>query len=130
MKKSTLIPLIAALLLGAGTLFAETTDPELKEGSMPAYPEKARSKGLEGTVVVEALVDENGRVFAAEVVESIDKALDDVSLAAVRNWSFAPAMEDGKPTMKVVRIPINFHLIDPMKESVLQSHDRAIASKQ
>jgi len=96
---------------------------------LPAYTDEARSEGIEGTMVVEALVDENGNVFAADVVESLDENLDAITIAAVRNWTFKPATEKGDAVMKVVRIPINFNLIDPMEETVLRSHDRAIAAR-
>jgi len=127
MKTTHLSILGAVLLVGAGALTAETTDPKLLEGEMPSYTTQARSHGAEGTVVVEALVDESGRVFAAEVVESVSSELDTATLAAVENWKFQPALEDGKAVMKVVRIPVNFNLIDPLNETVLRAHDQAIA---
>lgn len=128
MKTTNLIPFLsAALLVGAGSLFGETTDPKLLDGEMPSYTTQARSHGAEGTVVVEALVDESGRVFAAEVVQSVSNELDTTTLAAIENWKFQPALEDGKAVMKVVRIPFNFHLIDPLNDTVLRAHDQAIA---
>jgi TonB family protein len=130
MKTKFLFPLIAALLLGAAPLFSESSEPRLQTGEMPAYPAEARSHGTQGTVVVEALVDEQGRVLAAEVVESANRELDEATLAAVQNWTFTPAMEDGQPTMKVVRIPIQFNLLDPLRETVLHGHDRALASRK
>lgn len=129
MKARFLFPFAAALLLACPILHAESTDPELVEGKLPAYTEDAREEGIEGTIVLEALVDENGKVFAADVVESVNPDLDSLTLAAVRNWTFKPATEDGKAIMKVVRIPIHFNLIDPMQETVLRAHDRAIASR-
>ncbi|MFO7724213.1 MAG: energy transducer TonB [Oceanipulchritudo sp.] len=126
--KLTLISVLgAALLLGAGPLLGETTDPKLLEGEMPSYTDEARQHGAEGTVVIEALVDESGRVFAAEVVESVDSELDNVTLAAIETWKFQPALEDGRKVMKVVRIPVNYNLIDPLQENVLRAHDQAIA---
>ena len=80
-------------------------------------------------MIVEALIDESGNVFAADVVQSPSEVLNAATLAAVRNWQFSPAIEDGKPAMKVVRIPINFNLVDPYGEAILQSQDRAIAAR-
>lgn len=127
--KTLLITSIVLALFGANALSADSTEPVLTNGEMPEYTEFARSHDLKGTVVLEALVDENGNVFAAEVVDSVHKELDKAALAAVADWKFNPAIEDGKAVMKVVRIPINFNLIDPVEDSLLRAHDQAIAQK-
>ncbi|MGC9450981.1 MAG: energy transducer TonB [Oceanipulchritudo sp.] len=129
MKTKKVVSLALLLAAGCGFAFGESTEPKLKQGDMPVYSEFARSHNLKGTVVVEALVDENGKVFAADVVQSVHQDLDRAALAAVDNWEFEPATESGKPVMKVVRIPINFDLIDPVKES-LRAHDTAVAAKE
>lgn len=125
MKLRNLIPVGAALLIGTVPVLGEATNPELKNGAMPAYPQDARLHGVEGVVVVEALVDESGRVLAAEVVESVDRNLDNVTLDAVNDWTFKPATEDGEPVMKVVRITVRYDLVNPVE----LAEDRAIASK-
>jgi TonB family protein len=129
MKLKHIVSLVAAFGLIACPLFGGTSDPELIEGSMPAYPEQARAAGVEGIVIVEALIDEQGNVFAADVVSSPDESLNAATLEAVAKWKFTPAMVDGKAIMKVVRIPVNFHLTDPVKESVLQSQNNAVAAR-
>jgi TonB family protein len=126
MKLQKIVSLAALVALCAAPVFAETTNPKLKEGKMPDYPTFARSHDVKGTVMVEALVDENGNVFAADVVKSVHKELDKAAIAAISDWKFEPATDNGKPVMKVVRIPVKFDLIDPIKES-LRSHDTAIA---
>ena len=127
--KNLIVASIVLALFGFNALSAGSTVPVLTDGEMPEYSEFARSHDLKGTVVLEALVDENGHVFAAEVVDSVHAELDKAALAAVADWKFNPAMEDGKAVMKVVRIPINFNLIDPVEDSLLRAHDQAIARK-
>jgi TonB family protein len=78
---------------------------------------------------VEALVDEKGRVFAADVVQSVNPELDALTVAAVSKWTFTPAMEDGKAIMKVVRIPVEFNLIDPLEKSVSEAQNGAVATR-
>jgi protein TonB len=129
MKKTLISLLAASLAVGALTLNAEITEPKLLEGEMPVYTNQARSQGIEGTIVVEALVDEHGRVFAAEVVQSLDPDLDARTLDAVRNWAFQPAMEDGEPVMQVVRIPVNFNLVDPAGDSLYRARKEALAAR-
>ncbi|MEX0324727.1 MAG: energy transducer TonB [Puniceicoccaceae bacterium] len=119
--------LFAAMCLITQFLLGETTDPQLVVGEIPEYPEIARIKNIEGTVIVEALVDEEGRVFAADVVQSVCKDLDKAALEAVSQWTFDPAKKDGKPIMKVVQIPVKFNLLDPTEESFMQSRNSALA---
>ena len=119
--------LLAATCLALHGLAADVTEPKLGVGELPEYPEAARIKNLQGTVVVEALVDENGKVFAADVVQAVHRTLDQAAVEAVSNWTFEPAMKDGKAVMKVVQIPVAFNLVDPARESLLKSQDSALA---
>jgi TonB family protein len=87
--------------------------PQLIESSgvQPVYPEEALSSGLEGLVVLEAIVDEQGRVgHDIKVLRRLGQGCDEAAVAAVRQWRFRPATRDGKP-IKVRRIfPILFRL--------------------
>jgi periplasmic protein TonB len=80
-------------------------------GVKPVYPEEALRAGLEGLVVLEAIVDERGRVgHDVKVVRRLGLGCDEAAVAAVRQWRFRPATRDGKP-IKVRRIfPILFRL--------------------
>jgi protein TonB len=80
-------------------------------GVKPVYPEEALRAGLEGLVVLEAIVDERGRVgHDIKVVRRLGHGFDEAAVAAVRQWRFRPATRDGKP-LKVRRIfPIFFRL--------------------
>lgn len=110
----TLKTLILSAALFAASLNATTqSDPVFASGERPDYPEIARIANVEGTVVVEALVDEKGRVFAVDVVDSVHPALDAATVEAVSKWTFKPALKDGTPVMRVVRIPVDFKLVDP-----------------
>ncbi|HEY6321948.1 MAG TPA: TonB family protein [Thermoanaerobaculia bacterium] len=80
-------------------------------GVKPVYPEEALRAGLEGLVVLEAIVDERGKVGdEIKVVRGLGHGFDEAAVAAVRQWRFRPATRDGKP-IKVRRIfPIVFRL--------------------
>lgn len=114
MKTKSILSLALSLIIGAGAaLQAATTAPTIKKGEMPEYPVYARSHNIQGVVIIEALIDEQGRIFAAEVVQSVHKSVDQAALAAVQDWSFQPATENGQAVMKVVHIPIRFSLVTP-----------------
>jgi protein TonB len=70
--------------------------PEAVDRVPPAYPDMAREAGVDGTVMVQALVGKDGKVRDVRVVKSIPM-LDDAAKAAVRQWVFEPALSDDKP---------------------------------
>lgn len=75
----------------------------------PMYPTDAFIKNIEGTVLVEAIVDIDGRVVNPRIVRSIP-ILDAAALACVRQWVFAPARHHGVRVATVIRAPIQFHI--------------------
>jgi protein TonB len=80
----------------------------------PEYPPSVRRAGGEGTVYVQVLVLETGRVGDARIQTSSGfPKLDEAVIAeAKRNWRFVPASEDGKPKQDWVTVPIVFKLTD------------------
>jgi protein TonB len=73
----------------------------------PAYPSDAFERNVEGTVVLEVLVDSHGRVLEARVLSSIP-ALDAAALEIVRQWLFSPAVKNGIAVTTIVRAPVTF----------------------
>ena len=73
------------------------TPPRRTAGVLPAYPEAARERGLEGAPVVEVWVSETGDVMDVAIVESAGATLDGALLEAVAGWKFAPASLRGVP---------------------------------
>ena len=64
----------------------------------PAYPSRARSRGIEGYVLLSFLVDETGRVQEPKVVESQPRGVfDRVALDAVRKFKYRPRVVNGRP---------------------------------
>lgn len=81
----------------------------------PHYPEFARVAGIEGTVVLRARVDPDGRVGSIEVVHSVP-GLDQAARAAVSLWSFHPTTRDGVPVEDWVEVPVSFSLREAYRE--------------
>ena len=54
------------------------------------------------------IIDEEGNVEEARVVESIHAVYDALLLSAARTWKYQPAKLDGKPTryMKVIEVSL------------------------
>jgi TonB family protein len=75
----------------------------------PAYPPIAQSARVQGVVICEVLIDQNGQVADAHVLRSIP-LLDDAALDAVRQWRFVPTLLNGVPTPVVMTVTVNFSL--------------------
>ncbi len=75
----------------------------------PVYPDLARQAGLEGTVVVHALVGIDGRVRRVRVMTP-HPVLEEAAREAVRAWIFAPAKTAGRPVEVWVAVPVRFTL--------------------
>jgi serine/threonine-protein kinase len=69
----------------------QVTPPKRISGAVPAYPEAARERGMEGSPVVEVWVSETGDVIDVAIVESAGAILDGALLEAVTTWRFEPA---------------------------------------
>jgi len=76
----------------------------------PVYPEEARKDRIQGKVVLEVVIDTKGNVTKAEAVESPDPLLSEAALAAVRQWTYAPATLEGKPVKVYLQVTVNFKL--------------------
>ena len=62
----------------------------------PVYPARAQERGIEGYVVVEFTIAEDGTVKDAIVLESQpSKIFDRAALRAIRKWKYKPKVEDG-----------------------------------
>lgn len=77
--------------------------------TQPIYPQQAFVEKVQGTVLVEFVVDVDGRVVRARVVRSVPR-LDAAALETVRQWSFAPAVKGGRPVATVAQAPITFRI--------------------
>jgi len=77
----------------------------------PKYPKLARRRGYQGTVVLEVLVDRDGRVGDLRVSKSSEyKILDRAAMASVKGWAFVPGMRGDQKVEMWVRVPIRFQL--------------------
>jgi len=80
---------------------------------VPTYPDMARTAGIEGQAVVEALVDTNGTVADARILKpSGNASLDQAAVDAALRSTFSPAKQRDKAVRVWVSIPFRFTLND------------------
>lgn len=77
----------------------------------PIYPIQAKMRRVEGMVVLEFVVDKEGRARDIEVSRSEpDDIFVDSAKKAVRNWRFKPGIKDGEPVEVRVQQKLTFNL--------------------
>lgn len=81
--------------------------PTLKKQTKPKYPGAAMKDKLEGTVVVELLIDENGCVAATKLVQSVP-IFDKAAIECVVKWRFTPARHGGAAVATIAQSPVHF----------------------
>ncbi len=75
------------------------------------YPEIARKAGVEGTVLVQALIGRDGRVEQVKVVKGIGAGCDEEAVRVIQNHlEFEPAKQRGKAVRFWFSIPVRFQL--------------------
>ncbi len=75
------------------------------------YPETARKMGIEGRVILNVLIDENGRVAGTKVLRSLGESeFSDAAVKAIKSVRWKPAMRAGQPVKVWVAIPVIFRL--------------------
>ena len=74
------------------------TAPKVLSRSPMQYPDDALKKKIKGYVVVNLLIDVDGSIEAAKVIQSSPAGVfDAAALSGIRSWRFAPGKYQGKP---------------------------------
>ena len=72
------------------------------------YPEVASRLGIEGKVIIQAIVDEIGNVTSVKTLKGIGGGCDEIAMNAVKDSKFIPGKQRGKPVKVQMTIPIVF----------------------
>ena len=75
------------------------------------YPTEARKKGVQGRVVVQFVVDEDGSIITPKIVRSIEPSLDEEALRIIKmlpRWR--PGALNGKVVKVKYTVPVAFKL--------------------
>ncbi|MEX2405249.1 MAG: energy transducer TonB [Candidatus Paceibacterota bacterium] len=70
----------------------------------------ARKAGVEGRVIVQFIVNEQGQVTEPTVVQGIGAGCDEEAVRAVQTAQFTPGMQRGQPVKVRMSLPISFRL--------------------
>ena len=97
---------------GPRVVFIPYDDPPVAMSPIrPSYPEIAQEAGIEGVVVVQAFIDEKGRVKETLILKGVpNTGLDEAAMEAIRKTRFRPAKQRERAVGVWISIPVNFKL--------------------
>jgi len=112
-----LIGLLAVMLGGTATLQQVyepgngVSLPMVVKEVKPQYTARARDMRIQGSVLLRAVVLENGHIGEnIEVLRSLDTDLDQQAIGALKQWEFKPGMKEGKPVAVRISCELTFTL--------------------
>ena len=77
----------------------------------PVYPERSQAQGVQGIVLLEAVIWKDGSIGTMRVLNKLaDPELVDAAVEAVKNWRYEPTLLNGQPIEVVTTITVNFRL--------------------
>lgn len=76
----------------------------------PAYPPRARARGLEGDALLRVYVSAEGRVAGVRALEEARSPFAAAAATAVRETPFAPGRLEGRPVSSSVTVRVRFRL--------------------
>ncbi|MCC6589002.1 MAG: TonB family protein [Bryobacterales bacterium] len=76
----------------------------------PEYPAAAKQAGIDGTVLLRAVIGTQGDVSHISVLDSPNPALAGAATKAVRQWRYTPTWLNGQPVEVETTIAINYKL--------------------
>jgi len=106
LKNAELNELIAndmATRIGPGV-----TPPQVVHRVDPVYPANMTTPKPEGSVVLDAVIAENGIPHVIRVIRSLDWQFDEIAINALKEWRFSPAIKDGDPVKIRMNVAVEF----------------------
>ncbi|HEY4381226.1 MAG TPA: energy transducer TonB [Acidobacteriaceae bacterium] len=92
--------------IGGGVL-----PPTVLHAANPQFSEQARKEKFGGVVLVTLIVDANGQPQNVHVLRGVGMGLDEKAVEAVKQYSFRPATEGGKPVPVQLNVEVNFQVL-------------------
>jgi four helix bundle protein len=86
------------------------TPPRLIHKADPIYPPDDIKSKIEGTVLLDVVIGNDGNLRDIRVSRSLKPSFDQAAVAAVRQWQFEPGRYQGKAVAIYVHMEINFRV--------------------
>ena len=76
----------------------------------PDYPEALQKQGIEGTVILSAVIGTSGQILSLSPFSDPNPILTKTAMDAVRQWRYTPTLLNGEPVEVVTTISVGFRL--------------------
>lgn len=110
-------PSVAAPIEPEAEIFVAVEEmPEMLGGiarlyELLRYPEMARRANMEGRVIVEVIIERDGRPSNPTVIRSAGPMLDQAAIEAISQLVFRPGKQRNQPVRVRYAIPVTFRLV-------------------
>ena len=91
--------------IGSGVL-----PPKKIYAPQPLYTEEARQARIQGVVILEAVIDEKGRVQNVKILKGLPEGLSESAVQTAAKWEFEPATLNGEAVPVYFNLTIRFSL--------------------
>ncbi len=85
----------------------QVKEPRKLKHVNPVYPAEAQSANVQGIVILEIRIDQDGHVTDARILRPV-ALLDQAALDAVLQWEFEPTLLSGQPVPVIMTVTVNF----------------------
>lgn len=118
-RRMAALVVVVACVCGAGTASAGppgtksdvVVPPKVIHRVNPEYSREARVNGIQGTVILQMVIDLQGVPGNVKVLSPLGFGLDEQAAAAVKRWRFQPGRtRDGRPVAVYATAEVNFRL--------------------
>jgi TonB family protein len=83
----------------------------LVQQTKPVYPDDLRQQGVQGTVMIRAIISKTGEPINPQVINTdIDPRLAQAALDAVRQWRYTPTLLNGQPVETMTKVDVAFEI--------------------
>ena len=103
-------PVAPAVSHAAAAVEPKVVPAEILSKPTPVYTEEARTKKIEGEVLLEVVFEASGKIQVVRVVRGLGHGLDDAAVRAAEQIRFKPALKNGQPSDSTALVHIIFQL--------------------
>jgi len=82
--------------------------PRLVKSVAPVYPAEAQRRRISGIVILEIVVETDGRVSQGRVLKPLPFGLTQAAIDAVGKWRYRPAKDRGRPVRARLNVRVKF----------------------
>jgi protein TonB len=82
----------------------------LLDGPRPAYPPQAEAAGIQGRVLLQAIIRTDGATMGLKVLSTPSPELAAAAVESVSQWRYQPTLLNGQPVEVITTISVNFRL--------------------